>query len=93
MEIDARRMHLGSCLQTLGQLKNLGFSLRSELVHYLLLSYFSKVFAKCSGSMKGDMAALLTSRESLHRYVLLVHTHRQQCPFPPTLQSGTAMEK
>ncbi|KAK6309057.1 hypothetical protein J4Q44_G00205200 [Coregonus suidteri] len=51
-EIDARRskscVHLGSCLQTWGQLKNhLGFSLHSELIHYLLQSYFSKVCAKC----------------------------------------------
>lgn len=43
--------------------------------------------------MKGDSTALVTSRESLHRLVLLVHTHGQQCPFPPTLQSDTAREK
>ncbi|XP_024277261.1 zinc finger protein 692 [Oncorhynchus tshawytscha] len=97
-ELDARRsksrVRLGSCLQSWGQLKNhLGFSLHSELANYLLQSYFSKVCDKCSDNMKGDTTALVTSRESLHHLVLLVHTHGQQCPFPPTLQSNTAREK
>ncbi|XP_066548201.1 zinc finger protein 692 [Amia ocellicauda] len=92
-ELDARRsksrVRLGACLQSWGELKDrLGFSLHSELAQYLLESYFTKLCVSCSASVSQARAqdTLVTSRESLHRLVLLVHEHGRTCPLPPAAQ-------
>ncbi|XP_062412414.1 zinc finger protein 692 [Sardina pilchardus] len=91
-ELDARRsksrVRLGACLPHWGQLKDtLGFTLHSELAQYLLESYISKASAKCSCSR--EECAIMASVESLTRLVLLVHSHGQRCPHPPSLQPGS----
>ena len=35
-------------------------------------------------------SAVVTSNESLHALILLVHHHGQHCPFPPSPQPGSA---
>ncbi|XP_072536888.1 zinc finger protein 692 isoform X2 [Salminus brasiliensis] len=90
-ELDARRsksrIRLGSCQESWGKLKKtLGFSLHSELAQYLLDSYFSKVCSRCSGD--GTRGILFITAASLQQLVLLVHSHSQHCPFPPSLQFG-----
>ncbi|XP_041967490.1 zinc finger protein 692 isoform X1 [Alosa sapidissima] len=90
-ELDARRsksrVRLGACLPHWGKLKDsLGFTLHSELAQYLLESYISKASAKCSCSR--EESAIMASVEALHRLVLLVHSHGQHCPHPPSLQQG-----
>ncbi|KAL7828959.1 hypothetical protein SRHO_G00325930 [Serrasalmus rhombeus] len=93
-ELDARRsksrIRLGSCLESWGQLKEtLGFYLHSELAQYLLDSYFSKVCSRCSGEGKGvNPETFFTTAASIQQLVLLVHSHSQQCPLPPSLQPG-----
>ncbi|XP_067088284.1 zinc finger protein 692 [Osmerus mordax] len=92
-ELDARRskcrVRLGSSQQSWGQLKDsLGFSLHSELARHLLDSYVSNVCSSCSGGAKEN--AVVTSNESLHALILLVHHHGQHCPFPPSPQPGPA---
>ncbi|KAL7884584.1 hypothetical protein AOLI_G00073540 [Acnodon oligacanthus] len=93
-ELDARRsksrIRLGSCLESWGQLKEtLGFSLHSELAQYLLDSYFSKVCSRCSGEgMRVNPATFFTTAASIQKLMLLVHSHSQQCPLPPSLQPG-----
>ncbi|KPP72547.1 zinc finger protein 692-like [Scleropages formosus] len=79
-ELDARRsksrVRLGACLQSWGQLK--------ESLGFLLLQ----------STLEDDERArvMATSGASLHRLVLLVHDHGQQCPYPPALKPYTPLE-
>ncbi|XP_035377683.1 zinc finger protein 692 isoform X2 [Electrophorus electricus] len=105
-ELDARRsrsrVRLGSSLQGWGKLKDqLGFSLHSQMAQFLLQSYFSKECSRCSGGVPGAVRATVSTTDaSLNQLVLLVHSHGQHCPLPPTragqgagLQVGGACRK
>ncbi|XP_026783749.3 zinc finger protein 692 isoform X2 [Pangasianodon hypophthalmus] len=88
-ELDARRskfrVRLGSWPESWSKLKDqLGFSLHSELAQFLLDSYSCKVCSRCSGDGKEVISVTVASLDQL---ILLVHSHGQQCPLTPNLQS------
>ncbi|KAI5095245.1 zinc finger protein 692 [Silurus meridionalis] len=90
-ELDARRsklrVRLGSWPDDWSTLKDrLGFSLHSELAQFLINAYSCKVCSRCSGDGDGKEGISVTVA-SLEQLILLVHSHGQQCPLTPSLQS------